>query len=202
MELALLQTHIIRFVGVLVELKHGQSPAIHKIRFLVNLKGSKGERQMNEKVNEAQNERKKKIRSAKCSFPRVVNGLKFLLENERPETEIEESLVNLEKSYSYLEAKHENFMILIKDDEEYDSQEAWMDECQQRFLQLKIQANDYIKSHGQPDQDAHDQVKSLELIKGIGSDYQAAWEYLDSIYGDPRYVSDTIIQDISKFKSL
>ena len=135
-------------------------------------------------------------------FPRVVNGLKFLLENERPDTEIEESLVNQEKSYSYLEAKHENFMILIKDDEEYDSQEAWMDECQQRFLQLKIQANDYIKSHGQPDQDAHDQVKSLELIKGIGSDYQAAWEYLDSIYGDPRYVSDTIIQDISKFKSL
>jgi len=25
---------------------------------------------------------------------------------------------------------------------------------------------------------------------------------LDAIYGDPRYVSDTIIQDISKFKAL
>ena len=38
--------------------------------------------------------------------------------------------------------------------------------------------------------------KPLELIKGIGSDYDAAWEYLDSIYGDVRYVSDTITQDI------
>ena len=44
--------------------------------------------------------------------------------------------------------------------------------------------------------------KPLELIKGIGSDYDAAWEYLDSVYGDPRYVSDTIAKDIGKFRSL
>lgn len=44
--------------------------------------------------------------------------------------------------------------------------------------------------------------KPLELIKGIGSDYDAAWEYLDSIYGDPRFVADTITQDIVKFKPL
>ena len=29
-----------------------------------------------------------------------------------------------------------------------------------------------------------------------------AWEYLDSIYGDPRFVSDTITQDIVKFQPL
>ena len=46
------------------------------------------------------------------------------------------------------------------------------------------------------------QGKPLELIKGIGSDYDAAWEYLDSIYGDGRFVSDTVMQDILKFKSL
>ena len=44
--------------------------------------------------------------------------------------------------------------------------------------------------------------KPLELIKGIGSDYDPAWEYLDSIYGDPRFVSDTITQDIAKLKPL
>ena len=43
--------------------------------------------------------------------------------------------------------------------------------------------------------------KPLELIKGIGSDYDAAWEYLDSIYGDARFVSDTITLDIVKFKA-
>ena len=43
------------------------------------------------------------------------------------------------------------------------------------------------------------QGRPLELIKGIGSDYDAAWEYLDSIYADLRVVSDTITQDIVKF---
>ena len=44
--------------------------------------------------------------------------------------------------------------------------------------------------------------KPLELIKGIGSDYDAAWEYLDAIYGDPRFVSDAITQDITKVRPL
>ena len=44
--------------------------------------------------------------------------------------------------------------------------------------------------------------KPIDLIKGIGTDYDAAWEYLDSIYGDPRFVSDTITQDIVKFRAL
>jgi hypothetical protein len=46
------------------------------------------------------------------------------------------------------------------------------------------------------------QGKPLELIKGIGSDYDAAWEYLDTIYGDPRFITDTVTQDIMKFKPL
>ena len=44
--------------------------------------------------------------------------------------------------------------------------------------------------------------KPLELIKGIGTDYDTAWEYLDSIYGNPRYVSDTVTQEIVKFRAL
>ena len=44
--------------------------------------------------------------------------------------------------------------------------------------------------------------RPLELIKGIGTNYDAAWEYLDSIYGDPRVVSDVVMQDIVKFKAL
>ena len=44
--------------------------------------------------------------------------------------------------------------------------------------------------------------KPLEMIKGIGLDYSAAWDYLDSVYGDPRFVADTVTQDIMKFKPL
>ena len=46
------------------------------------------------------------------------------------------------------------------------------------------------------------QGRPLELIKGIGSDYDTAWEYLNSIYADPRVVSDTITQDIVKFRPI
>ena len=44
--------------------------------------------------------------------------------------------------------------------------------------------------------------KPLNLIKGIGTDYDAAWEYLDAIYGDPRFVSNTIMQHVVKFRAL
>ena len=44
--------------------------------------------------------------------------------------------------------------------------------------------------------------KPLKLIKGIGTGYDAVWEYLNTIYGNPRYVLDSIMQDISKFEPL
>ena len=46
------------------------------------------------------------------------------------------------------------------------------------------------------------QGRPLELIRGIGSDYDAAWEQLESVYGDPRFVADAIINDINKFRAL
>ena len=44
--------------------------------------------------------------------------------------------------------------------------------------------------------------KPLDLIRGIASDYEAAWECLDSLCGDPWVVADTVTQDIVKFKPL
>lgn len=46
------------------------------------------------------------------------------------------------------------------------------------------------------------QGRPLELIKVIGTDYDTAWSYLDSVYGDPRFVADTITQDITRFRPL
>lgn len=46
------------------------------------------------------------------------------------------------------------------------------------------------------------QGRPLDLIKGIGTDYDATWSYLDSVYGHPRFVADTITQDITKFRPL
>ena len=39
-------------------------------------------------------------------------------------------------------------------------------------------------------------------MQGLGNDLEAAWAYLDSIYGDPRFVADAITSDISSFRPL
>lgn len=44
--------------------------------------------------------------------------------------------------------------------------------------------------------------KPLDLVKGLGQDYRATWECLDSVYGDPRFLTDAVTNDISKFKPL
>ena len=46
------------------------------------------------------------------------------------------------------------------------------------------------------------QGKPLQMIQGIGHDYKAAWEQLDLVYGDDRFVADAIIHDISRFRPL
>ncbi|CAB4004705.1 PREDICTED: uncharacterized protein LOC107337338, partial [Paramuricea clavata] len=324
---------------------------------------------MTEVTKEALNEAKKKRRCAKSSVTRAGNGLDYLLKNERPIPEVEESLANLEDLYKKLVEKHDEYIQLVDGDEEFATEEEWIEDCQQRFMQIRIRTKDYlkVKSQGQfenetnPEtglvpnqtettvsdngQQEHDgipgsgqgpshqgespshqgqppthegqppthqgqppshqgqppshqgqppshqgqppshqgqppshqgqppthqgqehnsssegaqsisnvqpvcgfkmekpkmprfsgdvreysifrddfkhaiesrytkrdamtylraclQGKPLELIKGIGTDYDGAWQYLDSIYGDPRYVSDQVTQDLSKFRPL
>ena len=291
---------------------------------------------MTEVTKEALNEAKKKRRCAKSSVKRTGNGLDYLLKNERPIPEVEESLANFEDLYKKLVEKHDEYIQLVDGDEEFATEEEWIEDCQQRFMQIRNRAKDYlkVKSQGQfenekkPEtglvpnqtettvsdngQQEHDgipgsgqgpshqgqppshqgqspshqgqtpshqcqspthqgqehnspsssegvqsisnvqpicgfkmekpkmprfsgdvreysifrddfrhaiesryskrdamtylraclQGKPLELIKGIGTDYDGAWQYLDSIYGDPRYVSDQVTQDLSKFRPL
>ncbi|XP_033115373.1 uncharacterized protein LOC117115613 [Anneissia japonica] len=44
--------------------------------------------------------------------------------------------------------------------------------------------------------------RPLELLKGIGTDYAACWQYLNMYYGEARLISDAVTQDISKFRCL
>ena len=46
------------------------------------------------------------------------------------------------------------------------------------------------------------QGKPLQMFQGIGHDYKDAWEQLDLVYGDDRFVDDAIIHDISRFRPL
>ena len=270
-------------------------------------------------------------RNAKGNLTRRSNTLINVIDAERSKEEIIESLERAESAYSEVTERHDEFTKLIEDDEEFDEEEQWMDDCRRNFLEVKMRAKDCIKefqgnkpmentgesaveipaletervagvapedveipgvesereaadiapedtgslseteagnqespmvtgdvktaehtggsaSPGNPKTEKcafkvdkpnlpkfsgdvrefavfredfkyiiecryskRDSMallrtclegKPLELIKGIGGDYDAAWEYLDSVYGDPRFVADVVTEDISKFKQL
>ena len=119
-------------------------------------------------------------RTGKGTLTRCGKSLAKLIEAKRPEQEVRDGLSKLQLAFDTLVEKHENYSRLLEDDDEskYSKRDAIT------FLRTFLQD------------------KPLELIKGIRQDYDAAWDYLDSIYGDPRFVSDTITQDIVKFRAL
>ena len=270
-------------------------------------------------------------RTAKAALTRAGKSLTHLINGERPQEEVSQSLLIYRQAYENLVSKHDEYTSLIENDEEFAEQESWLEECQENFMSLESKSKVYMESKNEIEQSnnklkactndasvveactsnanvlmpmdvetgmqnsdgistipnmheigsaidtintlpaaqasnpvneispvshANEQSmnqtcgfkmekpkmpkfsgdvreyaifradfkhtianryskrdvmtilrtclvgRPLELIKGIGSDYDAAWEYLDSVYGDPRYVSDTITQDISKFKPL
>ena len=106
---------------------------------------------MTEVTKEALNEAKKKRRCAKSSVTRTGNGLDYLLKNERPIPEVEKSLANFEDLYKKLVEKHDEYIQLVDGDEEFATEEEWIEDCQQRFMQIRIRAKDYlkVKSQGQ-----------------------------------------------------
>ena len=259
-------------------------------------------------MSEALKEAKVTRRNGKAALTRAGKSLRHTIESKRPATEVRESLAKVQEAYEKLTQKHEELTKLIEDDEEFEKEEMWFEECQEMFMRVEVQAKEYIDEtvkkisvstkddilndvvetypgSASPPQNnsgmlgmqsggnqsintsasntsfvnsqennqntagdscgfkmekpkmpkfsgdvrecaifkadfkhaieskysARDAItflckclqgKPLELIKGTRTDYTAAWEYLDSIYGDPRVVSDTIMQDVVKFKPL
>ena len=273
---------------------------------------------------------KMKRRNCKAALTRLGKTVIIQVSGNRPADEVKRAFEKYEAAFSELVSKHEEYTLLIEDDSVFENEEAWLEECQEAFLKLKIDTEDYLKEvtnlqnkdHSKGSSKPHEkttdalatqqesqtgstanhdsetnagakaqnsqaesntevstvqieendapkttpsqssspaaknndksnecafrmekpkmpkfsgdvrdytifkadfkhlvetryskrdaitllraslQGKPLELIKGIGQDYDAAWEYLDSIYGDPRFVADTITQDIARFKPL
>ena len=226
---------------------------------------------------------KLKRRGAKARLTRYSNAWQILIDEGRCKEEVLDSFAKVQQAYSDVQEAHENYTINLEDDQEFEQEEEWMEDCQKNFIKLKINMLDYAPSKEAAKQtvtseDQHDfqaiymdqdiaedspaepsplssvrkepssfkierpklpkftgdvreycifksdfihlidsrygkrdaitilrsclQGRPLELIRGIGSDYDAAWEHLDSIYGDPRFVADAIISDLNKFRPL
>jgi hypothetical protein len=53
-------------------------------------------------------------------------------------------LANVDKVYNDLVEKHEKFTELVEDDQEFEAEERWLEECQQQFLSFEGRAKNYI----------------------------------------------------------
>ena len=55
---------------------------------------------------------------------------------------------NAEFAYNELVNRHQEFTELIEDEVEFEREEEWLDESREAFLQLKMDASDYVnRSH-------------------------------------------------------
>ena len=206
-------------------------------------------------MSATEGELKVKRRTAKGKFTRSVNALKELLDNNRSIKEVEESYHELKKVYEDVQAKHDAYCEAL-DDEAFEAEEVWIQNCMKTFMQMKMKVVDYADG-SETDESPRPatssvtsckvqvekpklprfsgdireyqtfksdfkhliesryekrdcitilrtslQGKPLDLIRGIGTDYDAAWEQLDIIYGDARNIADAVINDITKFKNL
>ncbi|CAB3977716.1 PREDICTED: uncharacterized protein LOC107334806 [Paramuricea clavata] len=193
-------------------------------------------------MSELLKEAKISRRNAKATLTRAGKTLRHTLHVQRPAEEVKQSLTKLQEAYEKLITKHEELTKLIEDDAEFETEEAWLADCQEAFMNFEIEGKKHLDeaakqvskeniTNSQPSaSDAHNENNSdqnennnvnLEQVladnalsvstgsqpvttggEGIGTNYDAAWEYLDSIYGYPRVVSDTVMQDIVKFRAV
>ena len=92
----------------------------------------------------ALSEAKLRRRTAKAALTRISKTLTIKLQNDRPPGEITEALQKVKQAYNDLVVKHEEYAQNIENDEEFETEEKWLEESQDAYLQLECTTNDYI----------------------------------------------------------
>ena len=96
-------------------------------------------------------EAKLKRRTAKAALTRAGKSLMFLINAGRPIEEVKEALTKLDETFKRLEEKQDSENVQLEnilEDDEFEKEESVMEECQERYLHLSMQAKDYIKALG------------------------------------------------------
>ena len=70
----------------------------------------------------------------------------ILREKERPVDEVRDYLVKVTQAFNNVVLKHESYANLIEEDELFEQEELWLDQCQNEFLKLEIDTKQYIES--------------------------------------------------------
>ena len=90
-------------------------------------------------------EAKRKRRTAKAALTRRGNTLRKKLKEGRPVDEIIEAFHDMKAAFENLVVKHEEYAQLILDDEAFELEEKWLEECVDFYLEMQICAKDYSK---------------------------------------------------------
>ena len=94
----------------------------------------------------ALDEAKRRRRTAKAALTRRGNTLRKKLKESWPVDEIMEAFHSMKTAFENLVVKHEEYTQLIQDDEAFEKEEKWLEECEDFYLQMEVGAKDYSKS--------------------------------------------------------
>ena len=98
-----------------------------------------------EALENAIKQAKMKRRNCKAALTRLGKTVRIQVSGNRPAEEVKGALEKYEAAFSELVSKHEEYTLLIEDDSVFEDEEAWLEECQETFLKLKIDTEDYLK---------------------------------------------------------
>jgi hypothetical protein len=95
----------------------------------------------------ALSEAKLRRRIAKAALTRISKTLRIKLQNDRPPGEITEALQKVKQACNDLIVKHEEYAQNIENDENFETEEKWLEESQNAYLQLECTTNDHVVSN-------------------------------------------------------
>jgi bifunctional N-acetylglucosamine-1-phosphate-uridyltransferase/glucosamine-1-phosphate-acetyltransferase GlmU-like protein len=86
-------------------------------------------------------------RTAKATLTRLGKALVVLQEQKRPVDEVSNYLVKIKHAFGFdnVVLKHDEYAKLIVEDKDFETEEQWLEECQNDFLKLDIDAKRYIE---------------------------------------------------------
>ena len=85
-------------------------------------------------------------RTAKSTFTRAGKSVVHTVGSNRPPDEVSQALTKLQGAYESLVTKHEEYTKLIDDEEDYQTEEQWLAECQETFMKLEVDAKMFVEN--------------------------------------------------------
>jgi len=78
------------------------------------------------------------------------------ISENRPAEEIRKELKKYELAFADLSSKHAELTMLIEDDNKFEHEEAWMEQCQDMYLKLLTDIENYLKERSVSSQNTHE----------------------------------------------